>query len=149
MMIARRWREEAEAVIGLEGRETCTLRCSGKVRPSRAGVNVLAAARAYRARYASAPAIARKYKRLRAAKDTAWICGSQKGRVSSRRSRPAIWAQAATGVLNSPIPAWKDKRKAPNPGGGVGRKKRVMRIVPGGKPALRSDVFRLDGGHYR
>jgi len=34
-----------------------------------------------------------------------------------------------------------DKRKAPNPGGGVGRKKRVMRMVPGGKPAPRAMSF--------
>jgi hypothetical protein len=41
------------------------------------------------------------------------------------------------------------KKKAPNPGGGVGRKKRVMRMMPGGKTGTASDVFRLDGGHYR
>ena len=33
------------------------------------------------------------------------------------------------------------KRKAPNPGGGVGREKRVMRMVPGGKPAPQAMSF--------
>jgi hypothetical protein len=41
--------------------------------------------------------------------------------------------------LGGNILLWK--RKAPNPGGGVGRKKRVMRMVPGGKPAPRAMSF--------
>jgi hypothetical protein len=31
--------------------------------------------------------------------------------------------------------------KAPNPGGGVGREKRVMRMVPGGNPAPQAVSF--------
>ena len=37
--------------------------------------------------------------------------------------------------------SWCGKRKAPNPGGGVGREKRVMRMVPGGKPAPQAMSF--------
>jgi hypothetical protein len=33
------------------------------------------------------------------------------------------------------------ERKAPNPGGGVGREKRVMRMVPGGNPAPQAMSF--------
>jgi hypothetical protein len=33
------------------------------------------------------------------------------------------------------------QRNAPNPGGGVGREKRVMRMVPGGKPAPQTMSF--------
>ena len=68
-----------------------------------------------------------------------------RGRQYAGRRRQAGTARSPQAPPKRP----PDKRKAPNPGGGVGRKKRVMRIVPGGKPALRNDVFRLDGGHYR
>ena len=81
------------------------------------------------------------------AQDRPIACGA-------RRYNP--WLTARSRRTPSPClakPALKSKswpkRKAPNSGGGVGREKRVMRIVPGGKPALASDVFRLDGGHYR
>ena len=41
------------------------------------------------------------------------------------------------------------EKKSAQPRGRSWAQKRVMRIVPGGKPALANGVFRLDGGHYR
>ena len=60
---------------------------------------------------------------------------------SGRRAR---W----TAGTAHPIGHSAAKRKAPNPGGGVGRKKRVMRMCREGS-RHRKQCLRLDGGHYR